>query len=145
MYFFYNKKTNKNIFPVITSTLSNNGIDGYYDKYNCDGKNIICGGEASGMYSTYHDEKCWVMDRARIISPKYDFLNKYNAFLLITIFNQNMVKFSYGSSANPNDIKKISISLPVNANGEPDWEYMENYIKELWERERERVLNLFNH
>lgn len=135
---YTSKKTDKNIYPTITATMNNNGIDGYYHKYNCEGRVIICCGEASGMYSTYHDEKCWALDATRILTPKYDFLNKYNAFFLITLFNQNMVKFSYGNSANPKDIKKISILLPVDQDGNPNWDFMENYIKELRERERER-------
>ncbi len=83
------------------------------------------------MNSTYQINKCWILDRARIILPKHDFLNKYVAMFLITIFNKNTIKFSYGNSANPNDIENLIIKLPIDKNGEPDWKYMENYIKSL--------------
>lgn len=124
-------KDKNNIYPVITTKTANNAIDGYYSKYNCQGNVIISGGEASGMNSTYQINKCWILDRARIILPKHDFLNKYVAMFLITIFNKNTIKFSYGNSANPNDIENLIIKLPIDKNGEPDWKYMENYIKSL--------------
>ena len=34
-------------------------------------------------------------------------------------------------------IKEEYIKLPVDINGEPDWEYMERYVKQLYARERE--------
>lgn len=111
--------------------MNNNGIDGYYKKFNCK-KNVICsGGDASGMYSTYQKENCWVLDSSRILEPKFENFNKYIAFFFITLFNKNMIKFSYGQKANPKKIENIIIKLPVDNKGNPDWEYMENYIKSL--------------
>lgn len=41
-------------------------------------------------------------------------------------------KFQWGSNgATLGRLKKLSIKLPVDHNSEPDWEYMENYIKSL--------------
>ena len=67
----------------------------------------------------------------RILKPKYNFLNKYVAFFLIPLLNANMIKFSYGLKAKPKDIKKINIKLPVDKYGNPDWKFMEDYIKSL--------------
>lgn len=50
---------------------------------------------------------------------------------LITLFNFHSEKFSYGNSANPSYIERLIIKLPVDSNGNPDWKYMEDYIKSL--------------
>ena len=128
---YSSKKNNKNIYPVITATTQKNGIDGYYKNFNSQGSVIISCGEVSGMYSTFHDKKIWVLDTMRILKPKYNFLNKYVAFFLIPLLNANMIKFSYGLKAKPKDIKKINIKLPVDKYGNPDWKFMEDYIKSL--------------
>ena len=115
-------------YPVITSTTSNNSIDGYYSKFNCEGNVICSGGEAAGMFSTYQENKCWVMDRSRILKPKFD-LNKNIALFIIAQLNKYMSHFSYEKSANPSDIEKLLIKLPIDDKGNPDWKYIEEYIK----------------
>lgn len=124
-------KNNEYKYNVITSTTVNNSVDGYFNKYNCLGNVITCGGEATGMFSTYQKDKCWVMDRSRILEPKFLKFNKHIGLFLITIFNLYQVKYSYGKSANPNDILNTIIKLPIDKDGIPDWKYMENYIKQL--------------
>ncbi|ASJ88968.1 MAG: type I restriction-modification system, DNA specificity (S) subunit [Candidatus Malacoplasma girerdii] len=128
---YFANKDEQNIYPVITATSRNNSVDGYYFTFNCNGNCICCGGEAAGMLSTYQMDKCWVMDRSRILSPKFKEFNKYLAMFFITLINTNQYRFSYGRSANPIDIEKILIPLPVNINNQPDWEYIEEYIKSL--------------
>ncbi len=127
-------KDNDYIFPVITPSKSNNSVAGYYHSYNCPGNTIVCGGEASGFYSTYQEEECWVMDRSRIFIPKEKIsnkINKYTSMFLITIFNKEQFKYSYGRSANPNNILNTVIKLPVDKYGNPDWNYMEEFIKRI--------------
>ena len=129
---YFKDKTNEFNIPVITSTTLNNSVDGYYNKYNCEGNVICCGGEASGMFSTYQEEKCWVMDRSRILNPKFK-MSKNIALFLVSILNLNQYKFSYGRSANPEDINDIIITLPIDNNNNINFKYMEDFI-----RERER-------
>lgn len=127
---YFDEQNNINIFPVITSRTTNNGIDGYYYKYNCEGKCLVCCGDASGMYTTYHHDKIWVMDSSRILKPKF-VLNKYLAFYFISLFNANMFRFSYGIKANPDKIAKINILVPFDERNNIDFNYIEEYIKSL--------------
>lgn len=129
---YSDKKTVDNIYGVVTSRTTNNSVDGYYKDFNCPANSIVCGGEACGMFATYQHEKCWVMDRSRIFTPKGEVtINKYNAMYIITLLKKNMYKFSYGRSANPEEILKINICLPIDNDGSIDWQYMEDYIKSL--------------
>ena len=116
--------------PVITTTTGNNGIDGYYTKHNSNGNVLITCGEVSGMFTTYQESPIWALDTVRILEPKFKF-NKILALFLIPILNANMFRFSYGRKAKPSHVRNIKIKLPADSNGQPDWEYMENYIKSL--------------
>lgn len=89
------------------------------------------------MFSTYQEEKCWVMDRSRILNPKFK-MSKNIALFLVSILNLNQYKFSYGRSANPEDINNIIITLPIDNNNNINFKYMEDFI-----RERERNTNAF--
>jgi len=129
---YFSEKTDEYCYSVITSTQQNNGVNGYYHSYNCPENSLICCGEAAGMFTTYQPKECWVMDSARILTPKKDIsLNKYTALYLSTVLCQNQYKYSYGRSPNPDDIQETMIKLPTTPDGTPDWQYMENYIKSL--------------
>lgn len=119
-------------YPVITARTSNNSVDGYYTDFNCKGNSIVCGGEASGMFATYQEVDCWVMDRSRIFIPKPEMkINKLTAMYIVTLMRANSFKFSYNRSANPDGIKALCIDLPVDSDGCIDFEYMEYFIKSI--------------
>lgn len=129
---YFDEKTDEYKYNVITSTTFNNGVDGYYNQFNCDGNSIICGGEASGMFATYQEEPCWAMDRVRVFTPKGFSMNKYIALYFCTIFRMNQYRYCYGRSANPDVIEATKIVLPSSDGINPDFEYIENYIKEKY-------------
>ena len=58
-------------------------------------------------------------------------LNKYNGLFICTVLNQDVYKYSYGRARILDKIKQEIIKLPVDKNGNPDWDYMEKYIKSL--------------
>jgi len=129
---YIKQKTEEYPYSVITATKQNNGTDGYYHSYNCPKNSLVCGGEVSGMFTTYQPNECWVMDSARIFIPINNaIVNVYTAMFLATIFSQNQYKYSFGRKSNPDGIEKTIIKLPVTSKGFPDWVYMEQYIKSL--------------
>ncbi len=62
-------------------------------------------------------------------------LNKYIASFLNTIFRTlNQQKYRhFGYNLTSPRLKKETIKLPQTSSGEPDWDFMENYIKHLKE------------
>ena len=146
-------KDNKNIYPVITPTLSNCGIDGWYYEYNCKGNCIVVGGDVSGMLGNYQENKCWVVDTSRIIYPKSTKCNKYNLMFVLSQLQKYNYIYSYSKKANPDDIKKLILKLPVDSQGNPDWKFMEEYVREreswsqdlvLWEQIPINSFNLYS-
>lgn len=60
-----------------------------------------------------------------------NWLNEKTALYIVTILNNEQFKYSYGRAFLMDRIKDTIIKLPVNENDNPDWNYMENYIKSL--------------
>ncbi len=62
---------------------------------------------------------------------KHERLNKYTGLFVATIMKQNKYKYSFGRKAFKNKFTKDRIQLPVDLQDNPDWQFMEDYIKSL--------------
>lgn len=114
----------------ISSSSNNNGVDnlisnGFTDE-NC--LSFACYGSIGEVF--YQENKCWISDNCNAIYLKNKNLNKYISLFLITIMKLDQYRFSYGMTAKKGRLEKFSIKLPTK-NNQPDFEFMENYIKSL--------------
>ena len=57
-------------------------------------------------------------------------INKYSGLFISRMIRQTCSKYCYGKMGNQESIKKEKIMLPVDEYGEPDYIFMEQYIKE---------------
>ena len=85
------------------------------------------------IYSTFGDayfvpSNFSTSDEITILYSKK--LNKYNALFIVQALQQNQSKYCFGRKAFSNKITKDKIMLPMNAKSEPDYKFMEEYIKE---------------
>lgn len=62
---------------------------------------------------------------------KYIKLNKYIALFLCTLIKLEKYRWTYGRKWIPSRMCESKIKLPINDKGEPDWQFMEEYIKSL--------------
>ncbi|WP_300753159.1 N-6 DNA methylase [uncultured Brachyspira sp.] len=124
---------NNGIYPYVTTQASNNGVSGFYDFYTEEG-NVITIDSAVLGYAAYQEFPFLASDHVEKLIPKF-LLNPYIAMFLVTILNKEQYRYGYGRKASQKRLKKSHIKLPsiLNENNkyEPDWEYMENYIKSL--------------
>lgn len=120
--------------PLISRTSMHNGCDGYFDvskekitKGHC----ITVGAE--GIYAFYQPENFATGNK--VYTLRNEHLTKYNALFITTILNTEIYKYSYGRarilSKLDNEIIKLPALLKDDKTYEPDWEFMENYIKSL--------------
>ncbi len=65
---------------------------------------------------------------------KHKKLNIYNGLFLATLITQNKYKYGFGRKAFKNKFSKDLIKLPVLKDESINWEFMENYIKDLSKR-----------
>ena len=111
----------------------NNGIMyrcGYCEEQISRGNCIIfiCNGQGSVGYTNYMDVD--FMASGDVALGYNDKLNKYNALFLVTLFDKERFKYSFGRKWG-RYLADTEIPLPVTNDNEPDWNYMEKYIKSL--------------
>ena len=70
-----------------------------------------------------------------------DNINLYSGqFIAKMISNTCACKYTYGHMGNKDGIKRERIMLPVDENDNPDYQFMEDYVKELMSKKREQYL-----
>lgn len=60
-------------------------------------------------------------------------LSKHTCLFLLTVLQTISSKYSYNYGMFPELVKKEIIKLPIKKDETPDWEYMENYMKNIME------------
>jgi hypothetical protein len=89
---------------------------------------FICNGQGSVGYTNYIDTDFMASGDVALGYNKR--LNKYNALFLVTILDKERFKFSFGRKWGKY-LVDTEVLLPSTEKSEPDWQYMEEYIKSL--------------
>lgn len=90
---------------------------------------ITCAGGGS-VLSTFVQNRPFYSGRdLYLLIPKYE-MSIYSKLFCCTVIGANKYRFSYGRQANKT-LPVLKIKLPAKADGAPDFEFMENYIKSL--------------
>ena len=114
---------------VIGNSSLNNGIVKMLDirDYNYIHKsNTLSYGAKGGKF--FYQLYPWAStDHVHMFASKK--LNAYNSLFLCTILNKIIETKGGWSSSLESNIINESIKLPITKNNQPDWEYMEKYIK----------------
>ena len=116
-------------------TEENNGItarvtdDGSFEVYP--GECITVPMVGNELKSSYQIDPFCVSQNIAILRPKNFTLNSFVAVFLNTIIRKDRFRFAYGRTLSLDRLKKLKIKLPVDKNGHPDWQFMEDYIKSL--------------
>lgn len=124
----------KGNIPLITAGENNNGVsecisfEDFKDK-----KKIFENKITVDMFFNvfYHDYKYFSDDNIHTLIPIKFELNKYNSLFLITILNKLKFKYAYGRQVRLMRLPFEKIKLPIDSSGNPDWKFMEDYIKSL--------------
>ncbi len=119
----------KGQYPYVTTKATNNGVDNFYDFFT-EKCNVLTIDSAVLGYCSYQHQNFSASDHVEKLIPKFE-LNKYIAMFLVTILNLEQYRYNYGRKCSQSRIKKLSVKLPTNAIGQPDWKFMESYIKSL--------------
>lgn len=114
-------------------TEENNGITAKVAKYNnqepYEGNCITVPMVGNALKSTYQEESFYVAQNILILRSKN--LNKYNAMFFNTIIRMDEFRFCYGRTLSLDRFKALTIKLPTTEDGQPDYQFMEEYIKTL--------------
>ena len=71
-------------------------------------------------------------------------LNKFSGqFICTVIQNTSMSKASYGYLFNGNRLRNGKILLPINSQGQPNWQFMEDYIKQEQKQQVQKIIDYY--
>ena len=116
--------------PYIGAIDSNNGVANYIGQ-----SPIHCGNTISLSYNGsvgecfYQSKPFWATDDVNVLYPKFKRFNKYIALFICTIIKREKYRYSYGRKWILENMNSTVIKLPKGKNGQPNWDFMEDYIK----------------
>lgn len=90
---------------------------------------FIGDGQGSVGYCLYQPND--FIGSTTLIAGYMENLNPYIAQFLVTVLDMERYRYSFGRKYNKNAIINSKIKLPADSDGNPDWQFMENYIKSL--------------
>ena len=136
--------------PFIGATDSNNGITEFVGNINNSIDNNVLGVNYNGsvVENFYHSYECIFSDdvkRIKFKNKKYG--DEFTYLFLKQLILSQKSKYQYGYKFNTKRMNRQKIMLPIDENGDPNWQYMSNFIKNLEKENIERIieyLNLYN-
>lgn len=115
--------------PYVTSGTSNNGIGYFAGNDNKSKANHVISVNRNGAvgeafyhpYTALFGNDC----RTLVLNEQYE----YAPFFIATMLRKQKGAFSYSRKLGTARLKVLCIMLPVESDGKPDYDYMEQYIK----------------
>jgi len=126
------EEVNNGNTPFISTTEGDNGISYLYAQKNpAHQKNCITvSNDGSVGEAFYQDKDFSASYKVNVLKPKFK-LNKYIAMFLIAMIKKEKYRYSYARKWGLERMRKTKIKLPMTSSGDPDWQFMEDYIKSL--------------
>ena len=114
----------------VTRTDNNNGISLYAQTLEYDGleeAGALTIGDTTA--TTFYQDHCFITG-PHIVVVRASWLNVYTAMFIIALLDMEKYRYPvFGRAFTKDLIAETEIPLPVNDNGDPDFEYMEEYIR----------------
>lgn len=121
--------------PFIGASDNNNGITEFINNTNSSTDSNVLGVNYNGSvgYAFYHPYNATFSDDVKRLSFKNGKNTKYTLLFLKNIIERQAKKYTYGYKFNGQRMKRQIIKLPT-VLGEPDFEFMEQYMKRMENR-----------
>lgn len=118
--------------PFIGAIDNNNGVTGYVAQTALHpAGTITVNYNGAGVAEAFYQPTPYrCSDDVNVLYPRFD-MSPEVAMFLTTIIRLEKYRFSYGRKWHLERMEKSEIRLPATDDGEPNWEFMKNYIKKL--------------
>ena len=129
--------------PFIGATDSNNGITMFCGNTNASEDENLLGVNYNGsvVENFYHPYKALFSDDVKRFHLKSREGNKYIYLYLKNCILKQQAKYQYGYKFNEQRMKEQTIMFPMTTDGQPDYEYMESYMRNIEHRLLTRYIN----
>ncbi|MCY6384583.1 restriction endonuclease subunit S, partial [Actinobacillus pleuropneumoniae] len=131
--------------PYVSSTASNNGVDNFIG--NSSGVRIFencltLANSGSVGSAFFHHYQFVASDHVTALQMEQP--NKYVYLFLSTLLKRLEEKYSFNREINDKRIQREKILLPVHSDGKPDWQFMEDFMRQIEKDKIKTILNYYN-
>lgn len=117
--------------PFVSAIESNNGIrQRIFAKPTHRAGLITVTYNGSVAEAFYQPEPFFASDDVNVLYPRFE-MDAYSALFLCAVIRREKYRYNYGRKWNLERMNDSEILLPATPDGMPDWEIMQNIIKEL--------------
>jgi hypothetical protein len=124
----------------IGASAFNNGVTakiGNTESLHPAGTITVCYNGSIGQ-AFYQTEQFWATDDVNVLYPKFKLTPQIAKFLIPIIYRLSL-NYAYIDKWTSEKMLLTEMPLPVNASGEPDWVFMEQYMNELSIKARTKI------
>lgn len=131
--------------PFIGASDSNNGVTAWVNNTNESLDSNVLGVNYNGSVceTFFHPYECIFSDDVKRLHLKSGVDSKYIMLFLKTIILQQKCKYEYGYKFNEQRMLRQTILLPVDSSGNPDWHFMEMFMRKLETQMLETTIEIF--
>ena len=131
--------------PYVSSTAMNNGIDGFIstERTTREFSNCLTIANSGSVGSSFYQPSKFIASD-HITHLKNDSYTMYVYLFIATMTKRMSEKYNFNREINDYRISKEKILLPTTDEGSPDYEYMEQYIKDVMFGKYKKYLQYVN-
>lgn len=129
----------------LSATNRNNGVSNFVEKNSLSQSGncimFVNQGDGGAGYSIYKKE-----DFIATTSTSFGYarwINKYTGLFVSGILSQLKQKYSFGYGRTEKRLLNDKIMLPIDENYKPNWQFMEEYIKERENKQRKDLIEYY--
>ena len=130
--------------PYVSSTASNNGIDGFIGNKERvrTFENCISLANSGSVGSAFLQEFEFIASD-HITMLKKEGVDKYVYLFMLPIISRLSEKYSFNREINDKRISREQLLLPIQTNGEPDWTFMSDFMKRIEQETLRKAIDFF--
>ena len=132
--------------PRITATDVNNGVAMFTSRYEEKARyfsNFISVSFLGSVF--YHKDTVSLDMKIHGIKPFGYELKSESALFLIPLIKNFSFKYSYGYQLSTRILVNQKLMLPINSQGQPNWQFMEDYIKQEQKQQAQKIIDYYEH
>lgn len=136
--FIPKSKAVANGFPHVTASAENNGYSYNVPAPMFPAGSISVASDGSMGAAFYHDEPYSAGNIVSNLIPyKYIPINKNIGLFFATLIKQESRKYSWsGFKFSVERVRETKLHLPTTPSGDPDWDYMDSFMRKILEEEK---------
>lgn len=134
-------------YPVIANSAYNNGIGGYSSRKPTEQGNMIVFSDTVDANTVFYQKDAFVgYPHVQGLYP-VRYKNRWNEWtylFFMSVFRGTALAkgFNYGNKFRRDIAIELIVKLPVTSTGEPDWNYMESYMRSIMNKSEQVINNL---